>query len=154
MGLGNWLRERKDKKLRSKLDEAQKTVEAYELGKEYADSIVEKLVYFETRCGQVRNNYVEVFKGRMETIFDEEEHDPATVAEVEFEILGDNVLKLQEKLLAEFDDLFQEDISAMDEMKVDPSPVVQRASDSMKDALLGIAEDAREIKNAAVRECN
>lgn len=108
MGLFDWV---KGEKKKNNLEEAKS------MGEDFGRQIGEKIDhYLETRVETVTVNLLEVFKGQLETVYDEPEHDPKDIAAIEFKIFGEQIVKFNEEMGQEILDYLTEEFEVLDEL--------------------------------------
>lgn len=97
-----------------KRKEVEKAVAAYRAGQEFGGQLFAHLDAFAARrLDEVSIKLLEVFKGRLETVYDDPEHDPKMVAEVELRLFGERIEIYQQTMSVEMiDDLPEEYVEA------------------------------------------
>ncbi|WP_444921922.1 hypothetical protein ACJJID_06145 [Microbulbifer sp. CnH-101-G] len=85
-----------------KRNKDKKNQAAYEKGQDFGGHLVSKVDEFSSaRLDQITVNLLEVFKGRLETVCEDPEHDPKLVAAAELEIFKEQIGKAQENMWSE-----------------------------------------------------
>src|SRR5208337_4049361 len=89
--------------LKAKTKEKQKLIAAYQKGQDAGRSMAAAVdEYMDRRLPSVTAALLKVFADRLQTIFDEPEHDPKVVAAIELKIFKENTDTFQTRLKNDF----------------------------------------------------
>lgn len=98
------------RKRNEKQKELEDALAAYRMGQKFGGQLFDHIDAFAaSRLDGVSINLLEVFKGRLETVYDDPEHDPRTVAMVELKLFAERIETYQQTMGVEIiDDLPEE----------------------------------------------
>ena len=89
----------------------------YEKGKEFAEHLGVMIDEFaEGRLDQITVNLLQVFKERLETVYDDPEHGPEVVAAVELRIFEEKIGEAQKRFWSELQDHLSDYVEIMNEL--------------------------------------
>lgn len=91
--------------------------EAYKRGQEYAQYLGDRVNEFaENRLDHVTVNLLEVFKDRLETVYNDPDHDPKIVAAAELEIFKKQIAEAQKRFWSETQDHLSDELETLVEL--------------------------------------
>ncbi len=112
MGLFNWKSEKRKQ-------EVKENAAAYEKGKEFGKQLGRMVDEFaEGRLDQITFNLLQVFKERLETVYDDPEHDPKDVAAAELRIFEEQIGEAQKRFWSELQDHLSDYLEIVDELEL------------------------------------
>ena len=112
MGLFDWKSEKRKQ-------EVKETAAAYEKGKEFGKQLARMVDEFaEGRLDQITVNLLQVFKERLETVYDDPEHDPKDVAAAELRIFEEQIGEAQKRFWSELQDHLSDYLEIVDELEL------------------------------------
>jgi hypothetical protein len=102
--------------------------DAYRFGQRTGDSMAADLDAFVTRrFDPVSKNYLDVLRGCLETVFDDDKAPPLVLARIEYKIFLENVEEMRPKMLAEINSAMSEWIDVAEQTGI--RPVLQQLID-------------------------
>ena len=138
------------RKKNDKQVELEDAIAAYRMGQEFGGQLFDHIDAFAaSRLDAVSINLLEVFKGRLETVYDEPEHDPKTVAMVELRLFAEQINTYQQTMGVEMiDDLPEEYVEAASSLDLDKEllDLIESVLEPRLQLLVGGAKALVEIK--------
>ena len=136
MGLFNWKSEKRKQ-------EVKENAAAYEKGKEFGKQLGRMVDEFaEGRLDQITVNLLQVFKERLETVYDHPEHDPRVVAAIELRLFGEKVGEAQKRFWSELQDHLSDYLEIVDELDLSEqlADLFEHATEPRLEALIAGAK--------------
>ena len=138
------------RKRTGKQKELEDAIAAHKMGQKFGGQLIAHIEAFAaSRLDDVSIKLLEVFKGRLETVYDDPEHDPKTVAVVELRLFGEQIDEYQKTMSIEMiDDLPEEYAEAASSLNMNNELVdlIESVLQPRLDLLVAGAKTLFEIK--------
>lgn len=138
--------------LRRRREEKRKLAHAYDAGRDFGVAITDAVDgYLGNRVQSIETNYLDVFRERLTTIYDDREHPAALVARAEYVVFSENVGEMQAKLRQEAHEVLRGWLDRADEIGA-RAEIEQLIDKRISDTASGLKIEALALLAEAIGE--